>query len=75
MRWWGRARATSLSAAIPAVCPSQEAIAPIGTAFSNSYNARVKGFVGEAARRGVSVHYLDLDRLADRVEADPAASA
>ncbi len=48
-------------------------IAPIGTAFSNSYNARMKVSLAKLASRGVAVHYLDLDRLADRVEADPAA--
>lgn len=48
------------------------AIAPIGTAFSNSYNAGVKASLAKLASRGVTVRYLDLDRLADRVEADPA---
>jgi phospholipase/lecithinase/hemolysin len=49
------------------------AVAPIGTAFSNSYNARLKASLAKLAARGVTVHYLDLDRLADRVEADPGA--
>ncbi len=49
------------------------AIAPIGSAFSNSYNAGVRASLAKLASRGVTVHYLDLDRLADRVEADPAA--
>jgi hypothetical protein len=33
----------------------------------------MRAVLARLARRGVAVHYLDLDRLADRVEADPAA--
>ena len=49
------------------------AIAPIGSAFSKSYNAGIRAALATLAKRGVAVHYLDLDRLADRVEADPVA--
>jgi phospholipase/lecithinase/hemolysin len=48
-------------------------VAPIGSAFSRSYNAGMKAALASLAARGVAVHYLDLDKLADRVEADPAA--
>jgi phospholipase/lecithinase/hemolysin len=48
-------------------------VAPIGSAFSRSYNAGMRASLAKLAARGVSVHYLDLDKLADRVEADPAA--
>jgi phospholipase/lecithinase/hemolysin len=47
------------------------AIAPIGSAFSSSFNAGIKSSLARLASRGVTVHYLDLDKLADRVEADP----
>jgi phospholipase/lecithinase/hemolysin len=43
-------------------------LAPIGSAFSARYN---QGMRAELAR--LSARYLDLDRLGDRVEADPAA--
>jgi outer membrane lipase/esterase len=48
-------------------------IAPIGTAFSNSFNRGMRASLAKLAARGVTVTYLDLDKLGDRVEADPAA--
>jgi phospholipase/lecithinase/hemolysin len=48
-------------------------IAPIGSAFSKSYNEGMKASLARFAARGISVHYLDLDKLADRVASDPAA--
>jgi outer membrane lipase/esterase len=47
--------------------------APVGTAFSSRYNAGVQALLAGYAKRGVTVHYLDLSRLGDRIEADPAA--
>jgi phospholipase/lecithinase/hemolysin len=49
------------------------AAAPIGSAFSASYNQGVKAALARLAARNVSIHYVDLDRLAERVEGDPAA--
>lgn len=47
-------------------------IAPIGSAFSRSYNAGMKTWLEKAASSGIAVSYVDLDELADRVEANPA---
>jgi phospholipase/lecithinase/hemolysin len=48
-------------------------LARIGSAFSARYNQGMKAALARLATRGVAVHYLDLDALADRVEANPAA--
>jgi phospholipase/lecithinase/hemolysin len=47
--------------------------APIGSAFSKSYNDGMEASLARLAARGVSVRYLDLDELAHRVASDPAA--
>jgi phospholipase/lecithinase/hemolysin len=49
------------------------AIAPIGSAFSARYNQGVQALLPRYRARGVDVRWLDLDRLAGAVEADPAA--
>jgi phospholipase/lecithinase/hemolysin len=48
-------------------------IAPIGSAFSNSFNSGIRASLAKLEQRGVTVSYLDLDALADKVEANPSA--
>jgi phospholipase/lecithinase/hemolysin len=48
-------------------------VAPIGSAFSARYNQGVQALLPRYRARGVNVRWLDLDRIADAVEADPAA--
>ncbi|MDP9413481.1 MAG: SGNH/GDSL hydrolase family protein [Pseudomonadota bacterium] len=49
------------------------AIARIGSAYSAHYNAGMRAALARLSRRGVAAHYLDLDVLGDRIEADPRA--
>jgi len=49
------------------------AIAPIGSAFSASYNSGIKAALSKVAAQHVQVDYVDLEALAQRVEANPSA--
>ena len=48
-------------------------IARIGRAFSVRYNQGVKAALARYAKKGIAVTYVDLDRIHDQVEANPAA--
>jgi phospholipase/lecithinase/hemolysin len=48
-------------------------IAPIGGAFSLSYNQGMKAALAGYAARGVTVTYVDLERIREKVSANPEA--
>ncbi len=50
-----------------------QAIARIGSAYSAHYNAGMRAALARLSESGVAAHYLDLDVLGERVEADPKA--
>lgn len=47
--------------------------AAAGTAFSNAFNQGMQTTLAGYANQGVIVNYLDLNRIGDRVQANPAA--
>ncbi len=47
-------------------------IAAVGSAFASSFNAGIQTSLAGIAAQGVTVHYLDLTRIGNVVEADPA---
>lgn len=49
------------------------AIAPIGSAFSGAFNSGMQTVLAGYANQGVIVSYLDLNRIGDRIIANPAA--
>ena len=49
------------------------AVATIGSAFSNRYNREMRKALARMSERGIAARYVDLDALAERVEASPAA--
>lgn len=48
-------------------------IAAIGSAFASSFNSGMQAQLSTLAANGVTVNYLDLNRVGDSIEADPAA--
>jgi phospholipase/lecithinase/hemolysin len=49
------------------------AMAPIGSAFSRRYNKGMRAALDRLKSKGVRAHYLDMDAIAARIEANPKA--
>ncbi|HET8729121.1 MAG TPA: autotransporter domain-containing protein [Alphaproteobacteria bacterium] len=60
---------TSLAPEVAGDIPAQD----IRNAYSAAFNAGIQGVLAGYAADGVIVHYLDLEQVAARINADPAA--